>query len=61
MSGDRLNGELKRVIEKEKPKEKLEADNDMTFFFPKIPTILDNDKYKKKNEIKKQKDDGIKK
>ena len=55
MSGDRLNGELKRVIEKEKPKEKLEADNDMTFFLPKIPTILDNDKYKKKNEIKKTK------
>ena len=49
------------MIEKEKPKEKLEADNDMTFFLPKIPTILDDDKYKKKNEIKKQKDDGIKK
>lgn len=60
MSGDRLNGEHKRVIEKEKPKEKLKADNGVTLVLPKIPTILDDDKYEKKKEIKKQEDDEIK-
>ena len=34
--------------------------NDVTFFLPKVPTILDDDKYEKKKEIKKQEDDEIK-
>ena len=33
---DRLISEIERVIEKEKPKEKLEADDDVTFFLPKF-------------------------
>ena len=41
------------MIEKEKPKEKLKADNGVTLVLPKIPTILDDDKYEKKKEIKK--------
>lgn len=32
MSGDKLIGELQPVIENEKPKEKLEAGNDVMFF-----------------------------
>ena len=51
-SRDRLISKLELVIEKEKPKEKLKADNGVTFVLPKIPTILDDDKYEKKKEIK---------
>lgn len=53
MSRDRLIGELEWVVEKEKPKEKLQADNDVIFFLLKISTILDDDEYEKKKEIKK--------
>ena len=44
------------MIEKEKP----EANDDVTLSLPKVPTILDDDKYEKKKEIKKQEDDEIK-
>ena len=54
MSRDRLIGELEWVVEKEKPKEKLQADNDVIFFLPKISTILDDDKYEKKKKEKSQ-------
>ena len=54
MSRDRLIGELEWVAEKEKPKEKLQADNDVIFFLPKISTILDDDKYEKKKKEKSQ-------
>ena len=60
MSRDRQFSKLELVIEKEKPKEKLKADNGVTLVLPKIPTILDDDKYEKKKEIKKQEDDEIK-
>ena len=46
--GDRLIGELERVIEKEKPKENLVPDEDIIFTLPKIPTILDNDDFETK-------------
>ena len=48
LSGDRLIGELERVIEKEKPKENIVLDDDIVFSLPKIPTILDNDDFKLK-------------
>ena len=54
MSRDRLIGELEWVVEKEKPKEKLQADNDVIFFLPKISTILDDDEYEKKKKEKSQ-------
>ena len=54
MSRDRLIGKLEWVVEKEKPKEKLQADNDVIFFLPKISTILDDDKYEKKKKEKSQ-------
>ena len=61
MSGNRLIGELERVIEKEKPTDKLEVDDYFTLFLPEIPTILDDDEYeKKKKKRKKQEDDEIK-
>ena len=54
MSRDRLIGELEWVVEKEKPKEKLQADNDVIFFLLKISTILDDDEYEKKKKEKSQ-------
>ena len=54
MSRDRLIGKLEWVVEKEKPKEKLQADNDVIFFLPKISTILDDDEYEKKKKEKNQ-------
>ena len=60
MSGDRLIGKLEPVIDKEIFKEKPEADDDVMFFLSKTATILDNDEYEKKKEIKKQEDDEIK-
>ena len=48
------------MVEKEKPKKKLQADDDVIFFLPKISTILDDDEYEKKKKRKKQEDDEIK-
>ena len=59
MSGDRLIGELQRVIEKEKPMEEIVPDKNIIFSLPKIPPILDNENSEIKQEIKKQKDDKI--
>ena len=59
MSADRLIGELERVIEKEKPKEEIVPDENIIFSLPKIPTILENEDFEIKQEIKKQKDDEI--
>ena len=59
MSADHLIGELERVIEKEKPKEEIVPDENIIFSLPKIPTILDNEDFEIKQEIKKQKDDEI--
>ena len=59
MIGDHLIGELVRVIEKEKPKEEIVPDENIFFSLPKIPTILDNEDFEIKQEIKKQKDDEI--
>ena len=52
-SGDRLIGELERVIEKEKPRENIVPEDDIIFHLPKIPTILDNEDFEEKPEIKK--------
>ena len=59
VSGDCLIGELKRVIEKEKPKEEIVPDENIIFSLPKTPTILDNEGFQIKQEIKKQKDAEI--
>ena len=59
LSGDCLIGELKRVIEKQKPKENLVPDEDIVFMLSKIPTILDNDDFETKKEIKEQEDKEI--
>ena len=59
MSGDYLIRELERVTEKEKPKEETVPDENIIFSLPKIPTILDNEDFEIKQEIKKQKDDEI--
>ena len=54
LSGDRLIGELERVIEKEKPKENIVLDDDIVFSLPKIPTILDNDDFKVRKQTTEQ-------
>ena len=59
MNGDRLIGELERVIEKEKPKEEIVPDESIIFTLPKAPTILDDEDFETKQEIKKQKYDKI--
>ena len=56
-SGDCLIGHLERVTEKENPKEEIVHDQNIIFSLPKIPTILDNEDFEIKQEIKKQKDD----
>ena len=53
MSGDRLIGELERVIEKEKPKEEIVSHENNTFRLPKIPRILDNEDFEVKQETNK--------
>ena len=55
---DCLIREIESVIEKEKPKEEI-ASNENIFSLPKMPTILDNEDFEIKQEIKKQKDDEI--
>ena len=55
MSADRLIGELERVIEKEKPKEEIVPDENIIFSLPKIPTILENEDFEIKQEIKNKK------
>ena len=40
LSGNKLVGELERVIEKEKPKEEIVPDKDISFTLPKMSTIL---------------------
>ena len=55
LSGDRLIGELGRVIEKQKPKENLMPDEDIVFMTPKIPTTLDNDDFETKKKLRSKK------
>ena len=57
MSSDCLIGELKRVLEKEKPKKEINPDEYISFSLPKIPTFLHNEDFEIKQKIKKQKDD----
>ena len=59
MTVGHLIGELERVIEKEKPKEETVPDENIIFSLPEIPTILDNEDFEIKKEIKKQKEDEI--
>ena len=59
MSGERLIWELERVIEKEKPKEEIAPDENIILTLPKAPTVLDDEDFQIKQEIKKQKDDKI--
>ena len=56
-SGDCLIGDLERVTEKENPKEEIVHDQNIIFSLPKKPTVLDNEDFERKQEIKKQKDD----
>ena len=50
-TGDKLIAKLGKVTEKEKPKENLVDDYDITYFLPEIPTILDDQECEKINEI----------
>ena len=59
LSSYRSIGERERAIEKEKPKENLVLDEDIVFVLPKIPTILDNNDFETKREIKEQEDKEI--
>ena len=59
-SGDRLIGELERVIEKEKPKENLVPKEDIIFHLPKIPKNLGSEDFEQKQKIIKKQDDKIK-
>ena len=53
LSGNRLIGEIKRVIEKEKPKEEIQPDEDISFTLPKISRILDGRIFEKEQEKKR--------
>ena len=44
---------------KKKPKEKIVPDQNIIFILSKISTILNNEDFEIKQEIKKQKDDKI--
>ena len=55
MSDDCLIGELERVIEKEKPKEEIVPDENINFTLPKTPTILNDEDFETKQEMKKTK------
>ena len=57
MSGGCLIGELERVTEKEKLKEEIVPDENIISSLPKIPTILDNEDFEIKQELRKQKDE----
>ena len=59
MSGDCLIGELERVIEKEEPKEEIIPDENIIFTLPKAPTVLDDEGFETKQEIKIQKDEKM--
>ena len=51
ITGDKLIAKLGKVTEKEKPKENLVDDYDITYFLPEIPTILDDQECEKIHEI----------
>ena len=56
MSGDCLMGEFERVIEeKEKQKEEIVPNENIIFTMPKAPTILDDQDFNTRQEIKKTK------
>ena len=57
MSGGCLIGELERVTEKEKLKEEIVPDENIISSLPKIPTVLDNEDFEIKQELRKQKDE----
>ena len=57
VSGGCLIGELERVTEKEKLKEEIVPDENIISSLPKIPTILDNEDFEIKQELRKQKDE----
>ena len=59
LSGDHLIGKLERITEKEKSKQNLVSDEDSVFTLLKIRTILDNDNFETKKEIKEQEDEEI--
>ena len=46
-----------RVTEKEKLKEEIVPDENIISSLPKIPTILDNEDFEIKQELRKQKDE----
>ena len=50
MPGNKLIGELERVIQKEKSKEETVPDIDISFTLPKTPAILDDWIFEKEHE-----------
>ena len=59
LSGNKLIGELERVIEKERPKEEIVPDKDISFTLPKISTILDDQIFEKEHEKKREEKEQI--
>ena len=50
LSGDRLIGELERVIDKEKPKGNLVPEEEIIFTLPNSSTILDDEEKARKRK-----------
>ena len=60
LSGKKLIRKRERVIEKEKPKEKIVPDKDISFTLLKISTILDDLIFEKEQEKKRKEEKQIK-
>ena len=60
LSGNKLVKELERVIEKEKPKEEIVPDEDISFTLPKVSTTLDGWICGKEQEKKREEEERIK-
>ena len=60
LSGNKLTGELERVIEKEEPKEEIVPDEDISFTLPKISTTLDDQIFEKEQEKRREEEEQIK-
>ena len=60
MSGNKLIRELERIIEKEKPKEEIVPDEDISFALPNVSTISDGQIFEKEQEKKREEEEQIK-
>ena len=60
MSGNKLIRELERIIEKEKPKEEIVPDEDISFTLPNVSTVSDGQIFEKEQEKKREEEEQIK-